>query len=282
MQEAMATRARELREHIFSQPASQFENNPWALANAIESFADSNGPMMIFKAKKLAIAQAELMAQDPLPRTIIEFGTFVGKSALAWGAILQDIYGKAIPSDVKVYTFDTDPRMVTLTREFVKLAGLEGAVHVLEGPGSDSLRKLKAEGALSSIDMAFFDHWEEFYLPDLQLIEELQLWRVGSLAIADNTDFPGAPKYLSYVKAGGQGAPGTVKYESISHTAEGGHGPVSLSVFFEFLSNSLFFGGKEACYHIFLYFLPLALYFQMFCPEADQTSPLSKSAKSQR
>ena len=167
------------------------------------------------------------MAQQPAPRTILEFGTFVGKSALAWGAILRDIYGERVPEDVNVYTFDPNPQMVALARDLVKLAGIEDIVHVLEGPGSDILKRLYAEGKVASVDMAFFDHWEEFYLPDLQLIEELKLWRVGSLAIADNTDFPGAPEYLAYVKAGGNGTAGSVKYESKSYETQAGRGPVS-------------------------------------------------------
>ncbi|CAI7636816.1 unnamed protein product [Penicillium glandicola] len=216
--ELFAQRAVELREFVFSQPASNFTNNPWALANAIEDFANQVGHMMIFRQPKVDVAREQLLAQQPAPRTIVEFGTFVGKSALAWGAILRDIHGDNVPEDVNIYTFDPDPQMVELTRDFVKLAGVEDFVHVLEGPGSDSLRALHAEGKVTTIDMAFFDHWEKFYLSDLKLLEELKLWRVGSLAIADNTDFPGAPDYLEYVRAGGSD---TVKYETKSFETVG-------------------------------------------------------------
>jgi len=51
---------------------------------------------------------------------------------------------------------------------------------------------------------AIQDHWEDSYLPDLQLCEELSLFHKGSVVIADNVDFPGAPAYAAYVKAGGQ------------------------------------------------------------------------------
>lgn len=154
----MAKRAVQLRGHILSQPASSFANNPWALANAIETFTETQGGMMTFKNAKLNIARAQLLAQKPAPRTILEFGTFVGKSALAWGAILRDIHGAKVPADVKVYTFDPDPDMVALTREFVKLAGVQDMVHVMEGPGSESLKKLHAKGKVTSVDMAFFNH----------------------------------------------------------------------------------------------------------------------------
>ncbi|KAJ5729677.1 S-adenosyl-L-methionine-dependent methyltransferase [Penicillium malachiteum] len=227
LQAVFAKRAEELREYIFSQPASNFENNPWALADAIETFANEKGHMMIFRATKLAVAKEALVAQQPAPRTILEFGTFVGKSALAWGAMLRDIHGENVPEDVNVYTFDPNPQMVALTRDFVKLSGLEGVVHVIEGPGSESVKKLVEEGKVTSVDMAFFDHWEKFYLSDLQLIEELKLWREGSLAIADNTDMPGAPDYLAYVRAGGSGVAGAVKYETKTMKTVNTRGPVS-------------------------------------------------------
>jgi len=228
LSEIFAERAVELRKYIFDQPASTFTNNPWALADAIEVFANQVGHMMIFRKSKFAVAREQLLAQQPAPRTIVEFGTFVGKSALAWAAILRDLHGENVPKDVNIYTFDPDAQMVALTLEFVKLAGVEDFVHVLQGPGSDSLKKLHAEGKLTTIDMAFFDHWEKFYVSDLKLIEELKLWRVGSLAIADNTDFPGAPDYLDYVKAGGSGVSGSVKYETKSFETSGKRGgPVS-------------------------------------------------------
>ena len=227
-QALFAARAAELHEYIFSQPPSTFENKPWAIANAIEVFAQTKDRMMTFKDKKLDVARAQLVAQQPAPRTILEFGTFVGKSALAWGAILREIHGEKVPADVNVYTFEVHPQMVSLARDLVKLAGLDDIVHVLEGPASESLKKLHAEGRVTSVDVAFFDHWEQFYLPDLQLIEDLGLFRVGSLAIADNTDFPGAPDYLKYVKAGGRGVAGSVKYESKSLGTDSPQGkPVS-------------------------------------------------------
>lgn len=233
-------KAAQLREYIFSQPASDLANNPWAVSNAIETFADTHGLKMIFRGDKLELARKQIMAQKPAPRTIIEFGTFVGKSALAWGAILRDIHGASLPADAKVYTFETDPVMVALARDLVKLAGLEGTVHVLEGPGSESLQKLVTDGAVQSVDMAFFDHWEEFYLPDLQLVERLKLWRVGSLAIADNTDYPGAPAYRQYVQDGGSGLPGAVKYESRSLETPGvKQGPVRWLLFVLGISEKL-------------------------------------------
>lgn len=143
---------------------------------------------------------------QPAPRTLLEFGTYVGSSAIAWGAILRDLSGAEAS---RVYTFELSAVNAQIARDFIGLAGLQDVVHVVEGSSSESLRKLHAEGKLSAggVDVLFFDHWEKFYVPDLKIVEELGLWRKGGLAIADNTDFPGAPEYVEYVK-------GSAKYQT--------------------------------------------------------------------
>ena len=50
------------------------------------------------------------------------------------------------------------------------------------------------------------------YLPDLQLIIELEWLHPGSVAVADNVKFPGAPKYRAYMKQ----AEGT-QWRSVEH-----------------------------------------------------------------
>ncbi|OJJ32470.1 hypothetical protein ASPWEDRAFT_667243 [Aspergillus wentii DTO 134E9] len=217
----MEARAQALHEHFLTTPTEAIQNNPWAVVNAIETYASTNH-MMIFKGGKLIAARDRVSAMQPAPKKFVEFGTFVGCSAIAWGAILRDLHGDNL-AGCNVYTFELDPKMAVIARDMIKIAGLEGIVHVLEGPGSESLRKLHREGKLvEKVDVAFFDHWEEYYLPDLQLLEELDLLKVGSKMVADNTDFPGAPKYLEYVKAGGSEK---VRYESESIKTEAQHGP---------------------------------------------------------
>ncbi|KAL4892532.1 S-adenosyl-L-methionine-dependent methyltransferase [Aspergillus ambiguus] len=206
-----------LRDHLLSQPQHPYTNNPWAVVDAIEAFA-SGKAMMTFKRPKLALAQQALAQQQPAPKTILEFGTYVGSSAIAWGAILRELHDADALRDCRVYTFELSPVTAGVARDLVRLAGLAEIVRVVEGPAAESLRRLFAAGEIAKggVDMVFFDHWEEFYLPDLRLCEDLGLFRLGSLAIADNTDRPGAPAYLEYVRAGGR----EVRYETRSLEAQ--------------------------------------------------------------
>lgn len=178
--------------------------------------------MMTFRATKLARAQEVLSKMTPKPKVLLEFGTFVGSSAVGWGAILKDLH-KDDPDALKqsrVYTFELDPEIANIARFFISLAGLEDIVTVLDGkPASECLRELYNQGKVvkGGVDAAFFDHAKEHYVPDLKLVgDELGLFRVGSVAIADNTDFPGAPEYVEFMRRGGD----RVKFDSKTYLGD--------------------------------------------------------------
>lgn len=157
---------------------------------------------MIFQQPKVDAAQRVLEKLDPKPRILVELGGYVGKSAIAWGAMLRDFHADG---QVKVFSMELEADFVRIIRDFVEIAGLTDIVEVVEGQSGDSLRNLKQQKGIEKIDVLFLDHWEKFYLSDLKVCEELGLLRVGSVVVADNTDMPGAPEYLRYVEGGGEG-----------------------------------------------------------------------------
>lgn len=214
----MAVRQAEgFHEHIFSRPWEQFTGNPWAIIKALEDFLHTaKGRFsLIYGAEKAKISSEYLSNLSYQPKIIVEFGAFIGSSALAWGATLKDLNGGKT-TGIHVYSFELEEPVAKIARDFVELAGLKDVVTIIQGPGAESLKKLFADGKITEhgVDMVFMDHWKGFYLPDLKLCEELKLFHEGSVILADNTDFPGAPDYLDYVQKGGSGAAGAVKYES--------------------------------------------------------------------
>ncbi|KAH8663978.1 S-adenosyl-L-methionine-dependent methyltransferase [Xylariales sp. PMI_506] len=213
-------RALALRKHIFSLPSARFEGKPLEVLKEINDFADNQRLPMTFRGYKMELAQRALSAMAPKPKVLVEFGTFVGCSALGWGAHLTELNGGS--DGVRVYGFELDPEVAQIARDLVKLAGLEEVVTVLDGPGADSLKKLVGDGTVKaqSVDAVFIDHWEQLYVSDLRVCEELGVLHVGSIIMADNTDFPGAPDYVEYVRAGGSGQPGAVRYVSRADVPE--------------------------------------------------------------
>lgn len=166
---------------------------------------------------------------NPKPKIIVELGTYVGNSAVALGAMLKEIHaGESELS--KVYTCELSADFAKIARDLIDLAGLASIVQVCEGPAAETLKRLHAEGSVTHTDVLVIDHWEKYYLSDLQVCEDLGLLRKGSMVIADNTDMPGAPDYVEYVRAGGRA--GKVKYESDAYeTTEEKGVPVSPYLF---------------------------------------------------
>lgn len=166
---------------------------------------------MILHSHKLKLIRQLLDKQNPKPKIIVELGTYVGTSAVALAAMLQDFHPEDKPERCKVYSCELSADFAKIARDFVHLAGLDALVQICEGPAAETLKSLHAEGTLTHADVLLIDHWEKFYVSDLQVCEELELLRKGSVVIADNTDMPGAPDYVEYVRGGGRGK---VRYES--------------------------------------------------------------------
>ena len=182
------------------------------MLDAISAWMAANTGLMVFAPTKLAASRKAFEAMAAQPKVLVELGTYVGFSAVAWGAMLVDLNGGR-RDGIKVWCCEMDPEFAAIAADFIALAGLQDVVEVVRGRSSDSLAAFAKDGRVKegALDVLFLDHWEEAYMPDVKLCEELKLFHIGSLIVADNTDFPGAPEYLEFVKKGGDGK---VKYET--------------------------------------------------------------------
>lgn len=215
-----------LYDYVKSQDQNKLQDDPKAVMNAIDYYVNNTKRMMIFSQPKLVATEKVLEQLNPKPKVLVELGGYVGKSALAWGLMLQKFQqaSQGNVRDVKVFSMELEPEFAKMIRDFVDIAGLSGTVEVVQGQSSESLKLLKAEKGIEHIDVLFLDHWKEFYVPDLRLCEELGLLKKGSVVVADNTDIPGAPDYLKYVESGGEGG---WKYRCESIDVGSERGPVS-------------------------------------------------------
>lgn len=131
------------------------------------------------------------------PRRLLELGTYCGYSALRMVRVM--------PTDARLYSIELDPANAEIARQIWEHAGVSDRVTVVVGhlgDGGSTLDRLKGEHGFAngSIDFAFIDHDKAAYLPDLQHILS-QCWlHPGSVVVADNVKFPGAPEYRAYMK----------------------------------------------------------------------------------
>lgn len=158
------------------------------------------------------------------PAVAIEMGAYCGYSAVRVGRLL--------PPGGRLYSFEIDSKFAANARLVVEHAGLSGKVVVIDKSVADGLKTLPTLYGVRCVDLVFIDHVrappldlrlfacalrlsslsdafhflvapqsKTRYLPDLQLLEASGLLVPGSVLVADNVIYPGAPDYLAYVRS---------------------------------------------------------------------------------
>jgi predicted O-methyltransferase YrrM len=148
--------------------------------------------------------EAELQKVKPL--RALELGTFLGYSAVRTARNLQ-------PGG-RLLCVEANPQNSAVARQVVEYAGYGQQVQVVDGLSGQVIPRLPALLAgmqsslpqdpvqqqqrqrqlqLSGFDFVFLDHAKGCYLPDLEALEQLGLVRQGTVVMADNVVYPGAP-----------------------------------------------------------------------------------------
>lgn len=131
------------------------------------------------------------------PRRLLELGTYCGYSALRMIRVM--------PSDARLYSIEFSPVNAEIARRIWDYAGVGDRLTVVVGhlgDGGSTLGRLRAEHGFadSGLDFVFVDHDKSAYLPDLQRILSENWLHAGSVVVADNVKFPGAPEYRAYMR----------------------------------------------------------------------------------
>jgi catechol O-methyltransferase len=110
-----------------------------------------------------------------------------------------------MPSDARLYTVELSPDNAQIARRIWDHAGVGDRVTVVVGhlgDGRSTLDQLRAVHGFAEggLDLVFVDHDKSAYLPDLQRILNQRWLHPGSVVVADNVKFPGAPQYRAYMR----------------------------------------------------------------------------------
>ena len=156
-------------------------------------------PMYKLGAEKVGKYDEVLSSCESL-ECVVEIGTFLGYSAIATASRLA----KRSPEKGRLLCVEYEERHAEVARWALDFAGLSDRVTVLTMAGSDAVDDARAfvdavKGKGGRTDVLFLDHAKERYLPDLQLYEKAGIVGAGTLVVADNVVYPGAPGFLEYV-----------------------------------------------------------------------------------
>jgi catechol O-methyltransferase len=165
-----------------------------AAIRAVDDFAYNTSFLINVGDEKGAILDAAV--RRARPRLILELGTYCGYSALRMAHAAPDAH---------IFSVELNPANAEIARRIFAHAGVAARVTVVVGSlgdGGATVATLGGELGLGagSVDFVFVDHAKDAYLPDLQRIEAEGWLHSGSVVVADNVRFPGAPAYHSYMK----------------------------------------------------------------------------------
>lgn len=132
------------------------------------------------------------------PRLVLELGAYVGYSALR--------IARTLPERGRLISIEKNPANAEIARRIAAHAGVESCVAFVVGDLGDdgktaALLRDEHDVHPGSLDLVFIDHAKDAYVPDLQRILAAGWLHTGSVVIADNVGFPGAPEYRAYMEA---------------------------------------------------------------------------------
>ena len=161
----------------------------------IDRFCYEQSFMINVGDEKGEILDAAVRRTDP--QLVLELGTYCGYSALRIARIMGP--------DARLVSIEFNSANAAIARRIWDHAGVDDRLTVVVGTlgdGDATVKRLESEHnfAPGSVDLIFIDHDKNAYLADLQLIIERGWLHRGSVAVADNVKFPGAPKYRAYMK----------------------------------------------------------------------------------
>ncbi len=130
------------------------------------------------------------------PHLVLELGTYCGYSALRMARLL--------PPAGRIVSIEFSEANADVARRILEHAGVADRVTLVVGTlgdGGSTVEALEQRHGVTqgAVDLVFLDHDKDAYLPDLERLLERGWLHPGSVAVADNVRFPGAPAYREFM-----------------------------------------------------------------------------------
>ncbi len=131
------------------------------------------------------------------PQLLLELGTYCGYSALRMSRVM--------PVGARLCSVEFSEANAAIARRIWDHAGIGDQLTVVLGTlgdGGSTIDRLRTDHGFGAgaVDFVFVDHDKAAYLPDLERILSERWLHPGSIVVADNVKFPGAPEYRTYLE----------------------------------------------------------------------------------
>ena len=175
----------------------------------IDDFCLTRSAMMNVGDEKGEILDRALQRASPV--LLLELGTYCGYSGLRMARVM--------PANARLYSIEFSPANADIARRIWTHAGVGDRLTVVVGTlgdGGTTIDRLRQEFGFTegALDFAFLDHDKEAYLPDLERVLKERWLHPGSIVVADNVKFPGAPEYRGYLQAEEGRAWSTIEHDT--------------------------------------------------------------------
>lgn len=172
------------------------KGNTQDVINAIDTYCSSNWMMNVGDVKGL-ILDTEVIKKKPA--RVLEIGTYCGYSAIRIARLLND--------DAHLVTLEINKNNAKIAQQMIDHSGVSSKITVVVSDLKEYIHNLKD---IEPFDLVFIDHWKDQYLPDFKLLETSGLLKCGTVIVADNILYPGAPDYKDYLMSND-------KYDNVCH-----------------------------------------------------------------
>ena len=176
---------------------------------AVDEFCATRSVMMNVGDEKGEILDRAVERSSP--RRLLELGAYCGYSALRMARVM--------PADAHLFSVEFLQANAEIARRVWEHAGVGARVTAVVGSlgdGGETIARLRREHGFveGSVDLVFIDHDKSQYLPDLERIVAEGWLHPGSIVVADNVKFPGAPRYREYMREHEGGAWRTTEHDT--------------------------------------------------------------------
>jgi catechol O-methyltransferase len=175
--------------------ANAKQGDPEDVIRVIDDFCLNRSVMINVGDEKGEILDGAVRGASP--KLILELGTYCGYSALRMSQVM--------PAGARICSIEFLPANAEIARRILSHAGIGDEVTVVVGTlgdGGETIDRLRTQHGFGegAVDFVFIDHDKAAYLPDLERIIGEGWLHPGSIVVADNVRFPGAPEYRAYLK----------------------------------------------------------------------------------